>query len=92
MGRTPKAKRCMERAEQALVGAEFKDIEPFMAAIRAHLDVGEARQALTAGDNDAVRTHLQSARDRGLPTQGESWGSGVLAFAQHLLQQAIDQT
>jgi hypothetical protein len=92
MGRTPKAKRRMERAEQALVGAEFKDVEPFMAAIRAHLDVGEARQALTAGDNDAVRAHLQSARDRGLPAQGESWGLGVLAFAQHLLQQAIDQT
>ena len=82
----------MDEAERSLKQSDFGGTEPFMVAIRAHLSVGEARQATQRGEADAAATHLEAARTKGLPPQGERLAVGVVGFAQQLLQRAIAQS
>ena len=86
------AEKLMDDAEVALKESGFGATEAFMAAIRAHIQVGHARDASQRDDPDEAAKRLRAAADQGLPAKGEPPALGVVGFAQHLLQQAIDQS
>ncbi len=93
LGRFDKATRLMDEAEAALLDSDFGWTPGFMAAIRAHLNIGRARAAGQTGNTDVARDHLEAARLilQEASSSGES-PQGVVQFAHHLCANAIART